>query len=77
MVGGWVNDVVESRPPVQAAQTVTVMCGTALSPQIRAASRNVPYFFRLTRPFRPQLPRLCHITSHAHGPAVRKVLLWP
>lgn len=46
VVGGWGTDEqTTTTAAAQAAQTVMVMCGTALSPQIRAASRNVPYFF--------------------------------
>lgn len=37
-------------PPQYTTQTVMVMCGAALSPQIRAASRNVPYFSALQDP---------------------------
>lgn len=58
---------------VEESQTVVVICGTALSLQIRAASGNVPYFSALRDPFSPQLPKLCHPSSHAHWPAV----LWP
>lgn len=63
-VGGWENDE-QSTTTVQPAQTVTIMYGVDLSLIDKSGIQKCSIFFCLTRPFRPQLSRLCHI-SHAH-----------
>lgn len=62
---------------VQADQAVTVMSGTSFGPIDKSAFQKCFIFSCFTRSCRSQLPKLCHATSHAHWPAVCKVLLWP